>query len=123
MTIREAIDRVDLVKPNRQNDQQKIAWLSDLDRLVYNELVLTHEGCHKPFDGYDLETPQDTVLLVPAPYTDIYLYYLSSQIDLANAELAKYNNDKTMFNNAYLTYSDYYTKKNMPLQRCKGFRL
>lgn len=63
------------------------------------------------------------MLLVPFPYTDMYLFYLSAQIDLGNAEIAKYNNNKQLFNNAYLTFSDYYTRTHMPLTACREFKL
>ena len=63
------------------------------------------------------------MLLVPFPYTDMYLFYLSAPIDLGNAEIAKYNNNKQLFNNAYLTFSDYYTRTHMPLTACREFRL
>lgn len=37
------------------------------------------------YHGYDVSTPRDTVLLVPEPYTNVYIYWLLSQIDLGNA--------------------------------------
>lgn len=123
MTIQEAINRVDLFKPNGFSTEQKVAWLSDLDGMVYKELVCTHERApgmeDLTFDGYDASTSMATELLVPAPYSDVYQHYLSSMIDLGNGELVKYNNDKALYNNAYQTYSDYYTRTLMPLT--KGF--
>lgn len=124
MTIQEAIDRVDMIKPNQFSFDQKLAWLSELDGKVFKELILTHENAVDPdYIGYDAETPTDTQLLVPFPYTDVYFFYLCSQIGLGNAEIAKYNNDKQLFNNAYLTYSDYYTRTHMPLTTYREFVL
>ena len=124
MTIREAIDRVDRLKPNSFTTEEKIAWLSDLDGMVYRELICTHkrpEGMEEmTFDGYSEYTDMGTQLLVPAPYSDVYQHYMAAQIDLGNAELVKYNNDSTLYNNAYATYSDYYTRTHMPLD--KGIR-
>lgn len=124
MTIQEAIDRVDLLKPNSFPFEQKVAWLSDLDGMVYRELICTHkrpEGMEDmAFAGYTDATPASTALLVPAPYSEMYQHYLAAQIDLGNAELVKYNNDSTLYNNAYATYSDYYTRTHMPLD--KGIR-
>lgn len=124
MTIQTAIDRIDTLKPNKYTDMQKVAWLSELDGMVFSELLMTHE---QPsiitFDGYDESTSNDEELLVPYPYTDVYQHYLAMQMDLANAELQKYANDKILFNNAYNTYSDYYTRTHMPLQRVRQFRL
>lgn len=123
MTIQEAIDRVDTLKPNKYDDQKKVAWLSEIDSLIWRELYLTHEGLEEgaTFNGYDDSTSMDTALLVPSPYTDIYIYYLSAQIDLWNAELTKYANDKTLYNNAYLTYTDWYNKQHQPKARVQHF--
>ena len=73
------------------------------------------------FHGYDQSTPRDTVLLVPEPYTNVYIYWLLSQIDLGNAEINKYNNDSAMFKAAWNEYSDHYTAEHMPRQHTGGF--
>lgn len=123
MTIQTAIERIDGLKPNKYTDEQKIAWLSELDGMVFRELLLTHQQPQIiEFEGYS-ETDLETELLVPFPYTDVYQHYLAMQMDLANAELQKYANDKILFNNAYNTYSDYYTRTHMPVQRVRQFRL
>lgn len=124
MTIQAAIDRIDSLKPNKYTASQKITWLSELDGMVFRELVQTHENPEViEFEGYEDSTPLDKELLVPAPYTEVYQHYLAMQMDISNAELQKYANDKTLFNAAYMTYSDYYTRTHMPIQRVKQFRL
>ena len=124
MTIQEAIDRVDMIKPNQFSFDQKLAWLSELDGLVFKELILTHENAVDPdYIGYDAATPTDTQLLVPFPYTDVYFFYLCSQIDLGNAEIAKYNNSKTLYNNAYQTLVDYWNRTHMPMGLVTHFKL
>lgn len=42
MTIQKALDRVDLLKPNKQPKAMKIAWLSELDGLIWKEIVSQH---------------------------------------------------------------------------------
>lgn len=124
MTIQEAIDRVDALKPNKYSDEQKKEWMSELDGMIHKELILTHEGEEeKTFDGYNSETPMNTQLLVPYPYCEIYQHYISSQIDLGNAELDKYNNDKTLYNNAYMTYAAYYNRTHMPKSNVREIRI
>ena len=44
MTIQEAIERVDRVKANRFDDQTKIDWLNDIDKIVFKEVILKHEN-------------------------------------------------------------------------------
>ena len=85
MTIMEAIQRINTVKPNGYDQPQKIKWLSTLDGIVKEEIIDTHEGGENvAFDGYTVETNLLTELLVPAPYDDIYIRYLEMQIDYAN---------------------------------------
>ena len=42
MTIQEALDRVDLLRPNYQDINMKIRWLSELDGLIYREIISNH---------------------------------------------------------------------------------
>ena len=127
MTIQEAIDRVDILKPNHFTFEDKVKWLSQLDGQIYSDIILAHEkaeGTPDSFAGYDNDTWPDVELLVPFPYSDdIYVYYLAAQIDLGNAEISKYNNDKTLYNTALQTYQNYYNRNHMPVQRVRDFRL
>lgn len=125
MTVQEAIDRIDMLKPNKYPARQKVAWLSDLDGMVWREVILAHERddlCDE-FDGYDQDTPPDTELLVPVPYVDIYQHYMATQMDIANAETNKYAQDMMLFNNAWTTFGDYWTRTHMPVQKVCQFRL
>lgn len=119
MTCGAIIALVDKLKPNRFTAEQKYQWLSDLDGMIVRELIETHEGSPltAPFAGYRPEKDEDTELLVPAPYDGLYRWYLESQIDLGNMEIAKYNNAKALFNQAYITYTDHYNRTHMPKQR------
>ena len=44
MTIIEAINRADRLKPNTYSQQDKVNWLSTLDGIVKKEIIDTHEG-------------------------------------------------------------------------------
>ena len=93
MTIIEAINRIDALKPNTYPQPTKVYWLSNLDGIVFNKIIKTHEGAEgKDFKGYSDDIPMDTELIVSAPYDDIYLKWLEAQIDYANGEYDKYNN-------------------------------
>lgn len=124
MTIQEAIARVDAVKPNRYKQAQKIAWLGNLEGQIYNELVLTHEN---PANIQNMEFHEnmdtDQQLIAPHPYDEVYTLYLQSQIDLNNMEIAKYNNSKTLYNNAYQTLVDYWNRSHMPVSAVTHFTL
>lgn len=114
MTIIEAISNIDALKTNAYTQSDKVKWLSRLDWRVKREIIDTHEGESVSFTGYDDDTDLDTVLLVPAPYDEVYLLWLEAQIDYTNGEYDKYNNSITMFNTAYSDYERYYNRTNMP---------
>ena len=44
MTIQEAINKIDTLKPNSYSNADKIAWLSNLDGIIKEEIIDTHEG-------------------------------------------------------------------------------
>ena len=116
MTIIEAINRIDAIKPNSFEQIEKIKWLSILDGRIKKEIIDTHEGADAViFDEYNEATPLDTELLIPSPYDEIYLLWLEARIDHANNEYGKYNNSSMMFNNAYNEYWRYYNRNNLPL--------
>ena len=120
MTIIEAINRTDAVKPNSYSQAEKIYWLSVLDGTIKTEIIDTHEGAENvTFDGYNEMTPITTPLLVPHPYDEVYIRWLEAQIDYANGEYGKYNNSITMYNVALSAFQRFYHREHLP--KSKGF--
>ena len=58
----------------------------------------------------------DTVLMVPDPYSSLYIKYLTAQIDFYNNEIARYNNSMAMFHVALSAFVDAYNRTHMPKQ-------
>ena len=115
MTIIEAITKIDEFKPNSYSNHHKIEWLADLDGIIKEEIIDTHEGGEKiTYSRYDDNTDTEKELLVPAPYDDIYVKWLEAKIDYANNEYGKYNNSSVAYNNAYSAFERYYNRHNMP---------
>jgi hypothetical protein len=115
MTIIEAINKVDELKPNSYTQLDKIRWLSNLDGTIKTEIIDTHEdGEDVIFTGYSEDGDTAIDLLVPAPYDILYVYWLEAQIDYANGEYSKYSNSMTMFNEAYSAFEKYYNRNHMP---------
>ena len=120
MTVIETINRIDALKPNAFPLGEKVKWLSALDGIIYKKIMETHEGADSViFTEYDESTDLGTVLLVPAPYDEIYLFWLESRIDYWNGELRRYNNSVQMYNAAYTEYERFYNRTHKP----KGTRL
>ena len=122
MKISEAISTVDALKPNTYTPEDKIGWLSSLDARVKSQIINAHE-CNDPisFYGYDSVLDQETELLVPAPYDEMYLRWLEAQIDYYNDENDRYNNAIILFNNVYEGYKKHYTRTHMPISRGERF--
>ena len=122
MKIVEAISKVDALKPNTYNPEDKIEWLSTLDSRVKSQIIDAHEGGEKVlFRGYDSTTDQETELLVPAPYDEMYLRWLEAMIDYHNSDDSRYNNAIILFNNAYEGFKRYYTRTHMPISNGNRF--
>ena len=115
MTIMEAINRIDTIKPNTYSQSEKMKWLSTLDGVIKTNIIDTHEGAEAVvFNGYTEETNFTTTLLVPAPYDEMYLFWLESRIDYWNGEAGRYNNSISMYNATYSEFEKYYNRTHKP---------
>jgi len=118
MTIRQAITEADALKPNMYQDPDKIRWLSRLDGRIQQEIIATHElneGEEPPeFEGYTADTRDDTELLVPAPYDEIYVRWLEAQIDYANREYDSFNASNAMFESVFASFRNAYNRTHIP---------
>lgn len=144
MTIREAIDAVDSLRPNQYNTEDKIRWLAVLDQNIQNSVIDYHCDGKKPvrvptgwiyadrlypvYDepGEEAETKEplnyteenlDDQLIAPFPYDEMYVYYLEMKIDYENGETTRYNNDAAMYNTHYNNFVKAYNKEHVPLHR------
>lgn len=122
MTIIEAINLVDDTKSNTYTQRDKTRWLSRIDWRIKKEIIDTHEcETEVEFNGYDDDTPVDTLLLAPAPYDELYLRWLEAQIDYANGEFSKFNNSITMANTVFSDFEKWYNRTHMPIGKTRKF--
>lgn len=122
MKIIEAINRLDTLNFNTYTHNDKVEWLSRLDNMVKKQIIDNHDGAEQiTFSGYTPDTPTDTVLLVPAPYDEVYIRWMEAQIHYHNGEYDKYNNAIIMFNTAFQSYEAYYTQTHLPVRRGRRF--
>ena len=122
MRISEAISKVDALKPNTYTPEDKIEWLSTLDHRVKSQIIDAHVCTdHICFYGYDGIADQETDLLVPPPYDEMYLRWLEAMIDYHNSDDDRYNNAIMLFNNVYEGYKKHYTRTHMPISKGSKF--
>lgn len=115
MTIKKIIELVDRQKPNQYDDADKIHWLSQMDYMVYREVIATHEGGAESFDGYTA-SDADTEVLGGDEFADMYVKWLYAMIDFANQEIDRYSNSMIMFNSLYADFGNAYNRTHMPKQ-------
>ena len=116
MTILEAIRRVDSLRHNTFTQAEKIGWLAQVDALVVQEVLRTHEGSEEAPSGcYDAQTPLDQQLLVPPPYDELYLHYLCAQMDYYHGEYDRYNRSMGMYQAVWSAFANFYNRTHCPL--------
>ena len=95
MTIQEAINRADGIKPNAFTTAEKVAWINALEGSIAAEVFMMSpaELQHFNYDADDLEK----VLLVDPPYDDLYVLWLEAVIDEKNGEYDKYRNTREVY--------------------------
>lgn len=118
MKLSEAISSADSLKRGNKFDNEiKIRWLSELDMRVADEIIRKHEdGKSFEFGGYDEQTPGETELLIPEPYTDAYIHYLHSKMDLFNNDYERYQSSTAAFYAAYQDYAAFYNREHLPIK-------
>lgn len=116
-TINKVIERVDAVKPNTFDEEMKTAWLAQLDGMIQKIVMQKDELIE-----YKYPEDMDRELLVPFPFEDIYVLWLSSKIDFQNQDYDEYNNSAEAFNNLFADFKKAYIREHMPKQATeKGY--
>ena len=100
MTIQELLNAVQEEKPNTFGTEKLIAFLNEVESLVAQEL---NKEEFEPYTTDDMLV----VLLAPAPYDEIYKYYLKAKIDYANEEYASYQLNAEAFNGDYSDFQNF----------------
>ena len=109
MTVIQAVQQVDALRPNTYSTRQKIVWLSQLEAMVKTLVIDAHAGGGQgAFSGFSADTPPETELFMEAPFDMAYLYWLEAQIHYANEDLDMYNGAMSMFHSVFGTYKAHY---------------
>ena len=94
-----------------------VAWLTQMSGEISQKCAETDEP------KYTGDSDPGTELLIPDPYSMVYVYWLMKQIDLMNQEMDMYNNDNALFEQAYNTMHDWYNRTRIPVQRHREIRI
>ena len=95
MTLVEAIDAIDQLKPNGYTPEEKTAWINQLEANIQMDVMLLH---YDQIVQHDFAADPDSQLLLDAGHAALYTAWLGAQIDFANGEYDKYQNSMGMYN-------------------------
>lgn len=111
MTREDILAEVREIRPNEYQDDWALKQVDELKQRVLRELM---DGYIVPDEGGDL--------LAPSPYHKVYVYWVLAQIDLANSEYDRYNNDLALFNAAWQEFANHISRT-FKRARYKGFKI
>lgn len=109
MTIYEAISKADELRNNAIDEPVKVAMLSELDGRIFCEVISPNSNAVL-FEGYGIDTPSDTQLLVCYPYDSLYVSYLEAEICRLNGEITKYTVARDSFEHKYEAFKAWYIR-------------
>lgn len=142
MTIQDVIDRMHRRKDDRIEDGDIIRYVNEIEWKIYREVILTHSPvadkdrrhhCHRRYDdpldlGYrhhhhHVPYPEfngltaddrDKTLFAPAPYDELYIYFVRYKRDAENDSTVSLKNTEALFLNKYQEYQNYINENYMP---------
>ena len=133
MTIQQAIERADRLRPNQYSTIEKVNWLSQLDEQVYSEVLLMAEENWKYVEyteeildqegnvvdtkttiDYNNEEPvfkfegydEQTPLTTPLLIDDLYA---NAYVDYLVMKFDYYNREEATYNNSAQVFNNQYT--------------
>lgn len=115
----EIITNVDTRYPNEASMAEKISALDTLERQIYREIVVTHDGADEveTFITGDGHINYDDPTIAPDEFHDMYEYYVEAIIAQRYGETARYNNAASAFNTRYNAFQNYWNRTHTPLQK------
>lgn len=110
MTVRECLDRVRAIPGAAADEDMMLVWLSNVEGMIFEEIISGREGAPlECFEGYT-DGDGEAVLLAKDPYSEVYVYYVTAQIYLSYADMARYNNYLSLYRDAYEEFAGYWAR-------------
>lgn len=103
MTPLQIISKVKEIKPSVLDDSALLSFLNIVEAKI--RLIVNDETEFEPLKYENIATDK---LFLDEKFSDIYLYYLASQIDYFTNDIDAYNNSITLYNSAMEAYTNFY---------------
>lgn len=113
MTLKKAIEKIDILKPNAFTNDQKTEWVSTVEGNI-KKVSDKWSGETTPFVNYTYTDDMNSQLIAQSPHDQLYLLYLASMIDFWNKEYVSYSNSQIMFNSAMDEYERHIKSLSIP---------
>ena len=115
MTVADILVEVDMKYPNDVEEAHKWGWITEVEKLLLDECLATHELTDAEMQKGAAITAMESVRgdykpLAQPPYHSLYVHYIAAQIALINVDTEEYENEQTMYNNALLTYKNWFNR-------------
>lgn len=141
MTLSECVAKITQFKPSEYDKDDITGWINQVEFLVYDQVLTRHEQKRTPDDkdpvvvlpsvdnyapdNVPQEEPEpykyltyaedaERQLLLPDQFTDAYIYYVCSKIDLQNMEVDRYNVNAMAFEEQFQNYAKWYRRTHRP---------
>ena len=115
----------DTDRPNDLKASQKERWLEEVERAIVEETIKTHELPEElaevDFDTYFDDWGPDKELLVPDGHINVYIHYLEMKEGWFHEEPKRRNAGTEFYNNALLSFKQYYNRTHTPLAKPEAF--
>lgn len=115
MTATDVLTFVDAYRPNLITQADKLNRLYAIEKEITDHMSLYGEK-----HSIIKEITESTVLSLPKEYLDIYVYYIISTIDLANQDIAMYNNSCTYFNTLLSEWKKRWRREHVPVSSAQN---
>jgi len=112
-TIRKVLDIVRETKDAQDFSASVLVhYIAEAEAEIVDKIISRYVGYkEEDYDiSYDENTPTDTELIAPLPYSRIYEFYLKAQIDYARDELELYHNDLAQYEAAMSDFRKHYNR-------------
>lgn len=115
MTLDECVQRIQEDKPSAYDDERICAWVNELEAQMQSEVLgITDVSLMKQYD-ITKSADREATLLIPMPFDQkTYIPYIEAQIDYADGEGDRYNNNVNIFNQYYNDFKAWYIEHNRP---------
>lgn len=91
----------DWVEDDAITDRVRLYMLNQIEGKIQTELLLIDPNEIVEYTDEDLGSEAETELLIPAPYTDVYVTWMVAMAYWYAGEYATYQNEMAMFNTAW----------------------